>query len=127
MALVNLTADKFRTSTEEGIVLVDFWAALCGPCRMYGPIFEEAAERHPDVSFVKVDTEAEPELASALSVRSIPTTAVFRDGILLGTLPGALPAETIDELIGQVKGLDMDEIRRQATPISAETSPGLAE
>jgi thioredoxin 1 len=118
MALVNLTADTFRSSTAEGIVLVDFWAAWCAPCRMYGPIFEEAAGRHPDVSFTKVDTEAEPELAGALNVRSIPTTAVFRDGILLGTLPGALPTEALDELIEQVKGLDMEEIRRQATPVS---------
>jgi len=113
MALVNLTADSFRSSTAEGIVFIDFWAAWCGPCRMFAPIFEEAAGRHPDLVFAKVDTEAEPDLAGAFGIRSIPTLVVLRDGILLGTFPGALPGEALDDLVREVRALDMDDVRRR--------------
>ena len=114
MAAVNLTAETFGTTIEgEGIVLVDFWAAWCGPCRMFAPIFEKAAVANPDIVFGKVDTEAEQELSGALGIRSIPTLMIFRDGILLFSQPGALPGHVLDELIGKVRALDMDEVRTQ--------------
>jgi thioredoxin 1 len=114
MAAVNLTAETFGTTIEgEGIVLVDFWAAWCGPCRMFAPIFEKAAVANPDIVFGKVDTEAEQELSGALGIRSIPTLMIFRDGILLFSQPGALPGHVLDELIGKVRALDMDEVRAQ--------------
>ena len=121
MATTNLTSDQFEsTVTADGIVFVDFWAEWCGPCKMFGPIFEEASEQHPDVTFVKVDTEAEQEIAQALQIRSIPTLMIFRDGIQLFSQPGALPAKALEDLIGQVKALDMDEVRaeieKQKTP-----------
>ncbi len=121
MATINLTSEQFEsTVTADGIVFVDFWAEWCGPCKMFGPIFEEASEQHPDVTFVKVDTEAEQEIAQALQIRSIPTLMIFRDGIQLFSQPGALPAKALEDLIGQVKALDMDEVRaeieKQKTP-----------
>src|SRR3954447_25607962 len=112
MATVALTKDTFEeTVTGNDIVLVDFWASWCGPCRMFAPVFEKAAEQNPDIVFGKIDTEAEQELASAFDIMSIPTLMVFRDNILLFAQPDALPAAALDDLISQVRALDMDEVR----------------
>lgn len=121
MATAELTAADFeQTVTREGITLVDFWAEWCGPCRMFAPIFEKASEQHPDVTFGKVDTEAEQALASAANIRSIPTLMAFRDGILVFAQPGALPAPALEQVIIAVKGLDMDEVRAQVAAAEAQ-------
>jgi thioredoxin 1 len=112
MATVSLTKDTFQSTVEkDGIVLVDWWAAWCGPCRMFAPVFEAASQKHDDLTFAKIDTEAQPELAGAAQIRSIPTLMAFRDGVLVFSQPGALPAPALEELIGAVRALDMDEVR----------------
>lgn len=116
-----LTAGDFeRAVGADGIVLVDFWAAWCGPCRSFAPVFESAAEQHTDITFAKVDTEAEQQLAGGLGISSIPTLMAFRDGILLHAQAGALPAPALDQLITAVREVDMDEVRRKVDAEEAE-------
>jgi thioredoxin 1 len=129
MATVQVTESNFDATVKQGIVLLDFWAAWCGPCRVFAPIFEATAERHPDVVFGKVDTDAQPALAAAFEVRAIPTLAVLRDGVLLGAQAGVVPAEALDDLIRKVRAIDMQEVQRllaedgPAAPKTATTEP----
>ncbi len=113
MGTVAITKDSFETTVQSNeIVIVDFWAGWCGPCLSFAPVFEQASERHSEIVFAKVDTEAEQELAGYFQVRSIPTLMVFRDEIMLFNQAGALPEQALESLITQVTGLDMDEVRR---------------
>ena len=123
MPTMELTKDNFEeTITGSEIVLIDFWAAWCGPCRMFGPVYEKAAARHPDIVFGKVDTEAQPELAGAFQISSIPTLMAVRDRTVLYAQPGALPPQALEELITKIRAVDMADVRRKAAAGSGEAN-----
>jgi thioredoxin 1 len=123
MSVTHVTEETFAETVREGVVLLDWWASWCGPCRAFGPIFEAAAAKYPGVTFGKVDTEAQPGLAASFDIRSIPTVMAFRDGILLFSQPGLLSAPQLDELIEKLQALDMDDIRAKIAAANAETAP----
>ena len=121
MATINLTKENLEsTILNNDMVIIDFWAEWCGPCKMFGPIFEEASERHPDVVFAKVDTEQEQELAAYFKVRSIPMVVAFREQIGIFQQPGLLQGPQLDDVLGKIKALDMDEVRADIAKQEAE-------
>lgn len=123
MATVELTKDNFEdVVTRNDMVIVDFWAAWCGPCKAFAPTFDAASEKYPDVVFAKVDTEAQPELAGHFQIRSIPNLMLFREQVIVFSQPGAMPAAGLDSLIEQARALDMEEIRREMTEEEAQRS-----
>jgi thioredoxin 1 len=127
MSTIELTKDSFEdTVTQDGITLVDWWAEWCGPCRQFAPVFQAASEEHPDVRFGKIDTEDQQELAAAARITSIPTLMAFRDGILVFSQPGALPAPALEQVIKAVEDLNMDEVRAEVAKQQAGAPQGSA-
>ena len=121
MATVELTQDNFNEVVGgDGLVLVDFWAEWCGPCKMFGPVYEKSSETHADITFGKVDTEAQGELAQAFQISSIPTLMAVRDGVVLYSQAGALPSASLEDLIGQLRAVDMEEVKAQIAAHEAE-------
>ncbi|UXY18222.1 thioredoxin [Streptomyces cynarae] len=118
---VELTKENFdQTVQDNDFILIDFWASWCGPCRQFAPVYEKAAEENPDLVFGKVDTEAQPELAAAFGIQSIPTLMIVRDRVAVFAQPGALPQAALDDVIGQARGLDMDEVRKAVSEQQAK-------
>lgn len=125
MATMEMTTENFETLlTKEGILFIDWWAEWCGPCQAFAPIYEEASGRHEDVTFAKIDTEAQQGLAAAFKIKSIPTLMVFRDGIPLYAQPGVVPGEALDDLVTQARALDMEKVRKEFEEARAQMSSG---
>jgi thioredoxin len=126
MSTVAFTKGDFEAAitADNSFVLVDFWAEWCGPCRQFGPIFERVSEKHPDITFAKVDTDAEQELSAMAGIKSIPTLMMFRDGVLLFNQAGAAPESALEDIIAQARGLDMNAVRAELDAMSAEHDPG---